>query len=40
MAALNALAGSNLFLGQSKEFFAFLTSLAQDADAAQREGDH
>jgi len=40
MAALKGLAASNLFLGQSKEFFAFLTDLAEEADDAQREGDH
>jgi hypothetical protein len=40
MAALQGLAASNLFLGQSKEFFAFLTDLAEDADDARREGDH
>jgi hypothetical protein len=38
MAALTGLAGSNLFHGQSKEFFAFLTDLAEDADDAKREG--
>jgi hypothetical protein len=37
MAALNGLTASNLFLGQSKEFFAFLRDLAEDADDARRE---
>ena len=37
MAALNGLAASNLFLGQSREFFAFLRDLAEDADEARRE---
>lgn len=39
MAALQGLSASNLFLGQSKEFFAFLRDLAEDADKAQRELD-
>jgi hypothetical protein len=34
MGALQFLTASNLFLGQSKEFFAFLRDLAQDADEA------
>jgi hypothetical protein len=34
MGALNALTGDGLFIGQSKEFFQFLTELAQEADAA------
>jgi hypothetical protein len=37
MAALQGLTASNLFLGQSKEFFAFLRDLAEDADEARRE---
>ena len=36
MGALKFLAGSNLFLGQSKAFFAYLTDLAEDADEARR----
>jgi hypothetical protein len=36
MGALKFLAGSNLFLGQSKAFFAYLTDLAEDADDAKR----
>lgn len=39
MAALRSLAASNLFLGQSKEFFAYLRDLAEDADEAKRELD-
>jgi hypothetical protein len=35
--ALAFLTASNLFLGQSKEFFAFLRDLAEDADDARRE---
>jgi hypothetical protein len=34
MGALKALTADGLFIGQSKEFFAFLTDLAEDADAA------
>ena len=34
MGALKALTADGLFIGQSKEFFAFLTDLAADADAA------
>src|SRR5580700_3923478 len=34
MGALKALTGDGLFIGQSKEFFQFLTELAQEADAA------
>jgi hypothetical protein len=37
-AALNALTGDGLFIGQPPEFFALLTQLAQAADAA-RDGD-
>jgi len=36
MGALNALTADGLFRGQSQAFFAFLTQLAQAADAAQR----
>ena len=36
MGALNALTADGLFIGQSKAFFAFMTQLAVDADAAQR----
>ena len=35
--AAESLATSGLFIGQSQEFFAALTPLAQAADAAQRE---
>jgi hypothetical protein len=38
MGALKFLTAMGLFLGQSKEFFAFLTDLAEDADKARREG--
>lgn len=34
MGALRALTKNGLFIGQSPEFFAFMTDLAQDADAA------
>ncbi len=37
MGALKALTDDGLFIGQSKEFFAVLTNLAQEADAAERE---
>ena len=37
MGALNFLTAMGLFTGQSPEFFAFLTDLAEAADAAQRE---
>jgi len=37
--ALQFLTASNLFLGQSKEFFANLLDLAEDADRAQRGRD-
>jgi len=37
MAALNALTADGLFIGQSREFFAFLQDLAEDADQAKRE---
>ncbi len=36
MGAAKALTDDGLFIGQSKEFFAFLTQLAKEADAAQR----
>lgn len=36
MGAVKALTDDGLFIGQSKEFFALLTQLAQQADAAQR----
>jgi hypothetical protein len=36
MGALRALTKNGLFIGQSPEFFAFMTDLAQDADAAGR----
>lgn len=38
MGAVKALADDGLFIGQSKEFFAVMTKLAQEADAAEREG--
>jgi Ferritin-like domain len=38
MAALNALTADGLFIGQPPAFSAFLTQLAQEADAAKREG--
>ena len=38
MGALKFLTAMGLFIGQSSEFFSFLTDLAQAADAAQREG--
>jgi hypothetical protein len=38
LGALKALTDDGLFIGQSKEFFAVLTKLALDADAAQRGG--
>jgi len=37
--ALNFLTAMGLFIGQSKEFFAFLADLAADADEARREGN-
>jgi hypothetical protein len=37
--ALQFLTASNLFLGQSKEFFAYLRDLAEDADEARRDRD-
>ena len=37
MGAAKALTANGLFIGQSKEFFAAVTALAQAADAARRE---
>jgi hypothetical protein len=37
MGALNFLTNMGLFIGQSPAFFAYMTQLAQQADAAQRE---
>jgi len=37
MGALKALTQDGLFIGQSKQFFALLADLAEDADAARRE---
>jgi hypothetical protein len=36
-AALNALTADGLFIGQTKEFFKFMRTLAIEADLAQRE---
>jgi hypothetical protein len=36
MGAVQALAADGLFIGQSQEFFAAATALAQAADAARR----
>jgi hypothetical protein len=36
MGAVQALTNDGLFIGQSKDFFAAITKLAQAADAAQR----
>jgi len=36
MAVVQFLTNMGLFIGQSPQFFALLTQLAQDADAAQR----
>lgn len=38
MGAVKALTDDGLFIGQSAEFFAVLTKLAREADAAEREG--
>src|SRR6266581_3904206 len=38
MGALKFLTDMGLFIGQSSAFFAYMTQLAQDADAARREG--
>jgi hypothetical protein len=40
MAAARALVADGLFIGQSQEFFAAVTALAQAADAAHRHRDH
>jgi hypothetical protein len=37
MGALKFLTAMGLFLGQSKEFFAFMSDLAEDADEARRD---
>jgi hypothetical protein len=37
MGALNALTADGLFIGQSKEFFNFMRTLAIEADLAVRE---
>jgi Ferritin-like domain len=39
MGAVNALAANGLFIGQSQEFFSFVTGLARDADKARRRGE-
>lgn len=39
MGVVKFLSDMGLFIGQSKEFFAFLTDLAEDADEARREID-
>ena len=39
MGALNALTADGLFIGQSKEFFKFMRTLAIEADLARRESD-
>jgi hypothetical protein len=39
MGALNFLTAMGLFIGQSPAFFAFLRNLAEEADAARREGE-
>jgi hypothetical protein len=36
--AVAAFTNDGLFIGQSREFFAFLNELAEDADAARRIG--
>ena len=38
MGALHALTADGLFIGQSKEFFKFMRTLAIEADLAAREG--
>jgi hypothetical protein len=38
MGALKFLTDMGLFIGQSPEFFHFMTELAQQADNARREG--
>jgi hypothetical protein len=39
MGVVKFLTNMGLFIGQSKEFFAFLTDLAEDADGAHRGRD-
>ena len=39
MGAVKFLTDTGLFVGQSAEFFAVLTELAREADAARNEGD-
>jgi hypothetical protein len=39
MGALKFLTAMGLFIGQSPAFFAFLRNLAEEADAARREGE-
>lgn len=39
MGAINFLTAMRLFIGQSPAFFAFLRNLAEEADAARREGE-
>jgi hypothetical protein len=38
MGAVKALTADGLFIGQPPDFFEFLRELAEDADAARREG--
>jgi hypothetical protein len=40
MGVVKFLTDMGLFKGQTKEFFAFLADLAEDADEARREIDH
>jgi hypothetical protein len=40
MGVVKFLTDMGLFIGQSKEFFAVMTDLAQDADSARRDRDH
>ena len=39
MGALKGLTADGLFIGQSRQFFAYLRDLAEDADEARRELD-
>jgi hypothetical protein len=39
MGVVQFLTNMGLFIGQSKEFFAVMTELAQEADSARRGGD-
>ena len=39
MGVVQFLTNMGLFIGQSKEFFAAMTELAQEADSARRGGD-